>query len=256
MYWHLTLAAEERLTLFPTESQRRRAVRALVRVLGPAALLFFVADDHLHVVVCGTRELAGRLAQALALALRPIATAELDAARIRPVNGRAHLESLVPYVLDQATRHGLPGRPSDQIGSCFADLVGARVVGFSNRPLRDALPRLTSDDLFAAVKLPPILPVADLAGVPLPELVRAGGEAVAADVLAGKQPHLVQGRATVARLAVRAGYRREHVARALGTTPRSVQRLLAGPPVPQLDVAVRTRIALDRAIRGRTEVGG
>ena len=78
MYWHITIAADERLTVFPTPPQRRRAVRALVRTVGAAALLYFVADDHLHVVISGTRADAGRYAQALALALRRCASVELD----------------------------------------------------------------------------------------------------------------------------------------------------------------------------------
>lgn len=251
MYWHLTIAADERLALFPTPTVRRHAVRALVRVGGPRVLLFFVADDHAHLVLAG--DAPGRLAQRLALAWRPFASSALQPARVRPVESRGHLASLVPYVLGQARHHGLSGHPADQVGSCFADLVGARAIGFATVPLREALPRLASEEVYGAVGLPVLEPAEDLAGASLPALVRATADALAVDDLGAREPAVVRARATLARLARAQGYQPARAAEALGTTPRHLRRLEAVPAWPELEYALRMRVRLAEAM-SRTDL--
>lgn len=106
-------------------------------------MLFCIVDDHLHVVLLCEAQQAGVLSRELLLALRPLTGPNLAPAFVRPVEGRGHLEWLVRYVLEQPTKHGLPGHPALWPGSCFPDLVGARrLPGLSLRlRLSEALPR-------------------------------------------------------------------------------------------------------------------
>jgi hypothetical protein len=122
LYWHLSLAADERLTLFRPRPARRRAVRAIVRVFGPVALLFFVADDHLHITVFGTRGEVGRLAQRLALALRPERRKGTRIARWRSRVGRWSVTSAAACSVAVAGRSVV-----DHLGSRV--LRGGRAVG-------------------------------------------------------------------------------------------------------------------------------
>jgi hypothetical protein len=151
----LTIASDGRQVLFPSEEARRAAVRVLARVVGPAALLFRVVDDHLHVVVGWERARVGWLSRALVLGLRPLAAAPVEGARVRPVESRAHLESLVGYVLSQTSHHGLAEHPALWTGSCFRDLVGARwLPPLAGRERLSAhLPRLPPSALQRAVGL-------------------------------------------------------------------------------------------------------
>jgi hypothetical protein len=46
----------------------------------------------------------------------------------------------VTYLLKQPVKHGLDVHPALWTGSCFLDLIGARLIpGFSTAPLRAAL---------------------------------------------------------------------------------------------------------------------
>src|SRR5688572_28577763 len=123
---HVIVATRSRLAGFPSPEHRRRAVRALVRTLGPACPLSCVADDHVHALVSGTpgrtAQLAGNLVQALGF----VSTQPLAAAHLGEVRSRTHLRALVPYVLDQSSHHALSTapHPAPWEGSSFRDLVG------------------------------------------------------------------------------------------------------------------------------------
>jgi len=110
MIWHLTFSAQGRHPFFPNEQERRRAVRSLVRVVGPYLVLFCIVDEHIHLVVIGERALAGRLAQMVALAMQAIAATPLQRAYFTPVESRSHMLKLADYLLGQPAKHGLPAR--------------------------------------------------------------------------------------------------------------------------------------------------
>jgi hypothetical protein len=258
--WHLTIASDGRRALFPAEEGRRAAVRVLARVVGPAALLFCVVDDHLHLVVGWERLRVGWLGRALVLGLRPFAAAPVEGARVRPVESRAHLESLVGYVLSQTGHHGLAEHPALWTGSCFQDLVGARWLPplEVRARLTAQLPRLSPSALFAAAGMPSgsarsFAPSDDAAlrvgGAS--RLVAAAAAALALPPsLAGKGAALVLARRAVAQLGIGCGLASGDLGLALGVTPRAVRRLLAAPAPDALLGAVRRRHALVEALAG------
>jgi REP element-mobilizing transposase RayT len=248
-FWHLTLAADGRQALFPGETARRAAVRALARLAGGELVLFSVVDDHVHLVVTAEGPRVGRLARALLLGLRPLAAAPLDPARARPVETRSHLESLVRYVLGQTAHHGLAEQPALWTGSCFQDLVGARWLPELRLRLAEALPRLPRAALLEAVGVREghVAPARD-------DALRAGGvgrlvAAVAAAAalppdLGGRPAGVVTARRAAARLAQAGGLATADLAWALGVRPQAVRRLRTAPAPDALLRAARVRHAL------------
>lgn len=253
MFWHLTLSAEGRHALFPSEERRRAAVRALAAASGDRLLLFCVVDDHVHLVVRDERSSAGVLARALRRSLEPLAEGGFLPTHIREVKGRSHLEGLVSYLVAQPVKHGLSGHPALWSGSCLADLVGARRVspGLSARVI-EALPRYRLRAAHAAVGLPeaPLVPATDLQlrGAGATALVRAAGAALAVGptLLAKAAPVVLARRAAVI-LAATVGMATEEVAWALGQPARSVRRLAEVPVDPAVLTTVRLRLSLEAA---------
>lgn len=156
MFSHITIASVGRTTLFAGTADVRSAIRAIARTVGSDLLLFGVVDDHVHLPVLGTRAKAGRIAQSVSLALRPIARAPLAAAHIQPVESRHHLRTLVDYVLTQPIHHNLAVHAARWEGSCLPDLIGARLVPGLSLGAAVELPRLRQRELLAAVGLPPM----------------------------------------------------------------------------------------------------
>lgn len=247
--WHFTPASDGRKPVLPGEDARRAAVRVLARVAGAELVLFSLVDDHVHVVALGERSRMGRLGRALVLGLRPLAAAPVTPARVRPVETRAHLESLVRYVLGQVAHHGLAAHPALWTGSCFQDIVGARWLPGLGLRLGEALPRLTRATVLDAVGLrgAAVEPASD-------DALRAGGvgrlvAAVAAahavpEGLAGNLPPVVTARRAAAKLAQAAGVAGADLAWALGITPRAARRLLAVAVPAALLRAARVRHVL------------
>ena len=248
--WQLTISALGRGTLFPDEATQRRAVRALVRVVGAHASLFCIVDDHVHVVVLCARQEAGRLAQRLALALRPLAGAMLGPAHISAVDGRSHLESLVRYLLRQPHKHDLATHPALYTGSCFADLVGGRALPGLSLRLPEALPRFRLRTAHGHVGLDatPLVPLDDAAlqELGVRRLVDAASAALAVGpALVGNSAPVVAARVTAAHLAHAAGLPASHLAQALDITPPSARRLAQRTPPPGAVLAARRRLALE-----------
>ncbi len=131
--WQIVINSVDRNPLFPSEALLRLAVRTLVAVVGPWSALFCIVDDHAHVVVCCYDGEAPRLADALHRALQRLSAVPLSPPFLGAVRGRAHMESLLGYVPAQTSHHGIPVHPALWTGSCFVDLVGARLLpGFGN----------------------------------------------------------------------------------------------------------------------------
>ncbi|MBN1337545.1 MAG: hypothetical protein JXB39_16450 [Deltaproteobacteria bacterium] len=248
---HLTLASEERAPLFPGDARRLAAVRALARTAGDRLALFFVADDHVHVVAHAPDGAVGRLAHDLLLALRAVAEAEVQPARARPVAGRDHMRTLLDYVLTQTAHHGIPVHPALWAGSCLPDLLGARAILGLDMQLCEALPRVGEAVILDAVGLgrEPLVPAGDVALRMLgPARLAAAAARSSGVVLKGREAPVVAARAAAAHLAREAGLPPALTAEALGVTPRG-ERYLAGRPVPaSLLLAVRRRVALDERV--------
>ncbi len=250
------LGSSGRNPLFADEAACRNAIRALARVVGSSAVLFSVVDEHIHLVLWCDRARCGRLAQAFVRAVRPLAAAFVEPARIRPVENRAHMKSLVSYVLSQPAHHGLPGHPALWSGSCFPDLIGARRIAGLELQLSNALPRFRMRDVYSAVGLregllaPLSLEEVRAAGIA--RVVSATGAALAVGPgLHGNGAPLVRARRVTAQLAQRAGMAPADIAWALDIAPRSARRLLQ----PQIDKstikAVRLRLALENVVSGQ-----
>lgn len=250
--WHLTLATDGRLPMAPTEDERRAIVRAILRLAGPSLALFSVVDDHLHLVVLATRDEVGRLSRALALGLRPLCRASLEAVRVRPVESRGHASWLAQhYIAVQPLKHGLPDHPALYSGSCFQDLVGAR-VGPTLR-IVELLPRFRLRELLPAVGLPvePIQP-------PDAEQIRslgaarvalaAAAAACAPPELDGRTALVVAARRAAAQLAEESDIGRAETGFALGLSPSGLRKLLKAPVDAALCRAARVRLGLELAV--------
>lgn len=252
--YHLTYASDGRLALLPDEALRRQALHALARTVGDRVVLFCLVDDHIHVVLLCEAERVGLLSRALLLALRPLTGPGLAPAFVRPVEGRGHLEWLFRYVLEQPSKHGLPGHPALWPGSCFPDLVGARrLPGLSLRHrLSEVLPRLRLRSAYGHVGLAPErlqpLDPDTLRGLGIRRLVDAASAALAADpALAGNSELVVGARVTVAHLA--AAWPTSELAWALDITPQAARRLRTRAAPEGAVEAVRLRLALEERVR-------
>ncbi len=244
--WHVTCSTDSRSRLYADEETLRRATRSVARVVGRHALLFCIVDDHLHLVLAGARAATGQRAGGLARALRPIQpAARFDPARVRPVEGRRHLLSLVTYLLSQPRRHGLAADPALWTGSCFQDLVGARrLSGYDGHLLRMALPRWRPASVVSAVgmdSLPPPLPEPRLPALGLEQIARAASAAFAApSSLRGRTPAAVRAKRALVALTRGAAFPPAAIAHRLGCSLRQVQRL-AAVSAPREDLVVVCR---------------
>jgi hypothetical protein len=250
--YHLTFASVGRHPLFPTESARRAAVRALGRVAGAWIVLFALVDDHVHVVVFCEAGRVGRLARAILLALRPLAAVEIRPAHVVPVRDRSHMASLVPYLLTQPIHHGLSEHPALTTGSCWPDLVGARRIPALTLPLLNALPRFRLRDAYRHVGLPAVelQPAADdvLRALGAVRLVAAASRAHGVGpTLARNEPAAAEVRTVAVQLAAAAGMHVSEVAHALAIGTDAARKIGARAPDPRAHRAVRLAIALEGA---------
>ncbi|MFZ5476372.1 MAG: hypothetical protein ACOZNI_06305 [Myxococcota bacterium] len=251
--WHATWSSEGRHPLAPTEARRLALVRAIGRIAGKRVALFCIVDDHVHLVLfCEEREL-GRLVQALTFAFRPLAAVPLAAAFVRRVRDRGHMEWLADeYILKQAPRHGLPVAPATWSGSCFPDLVGARVVPGLRLCIGDALPRWRLRNGYRAVGLPEVElePASDatVRAFGASRLAAAAASATCAlPTLAGKGAPEVLARRAATVLGERVGVPVSELAFAFGMTPIATARLRSRHVADDLLKATRVRVSLELA---------
>lgn len=249
--FHITIAAEGRFPPLPDETARRKAIRVLLRVGAAHLVLFCVADEHLHLVVLCAKASVGRVAEAFRRAVSHAAGASFEKPHVRPVESRAHLERLLPYVLNQPVHHNLGEHPALYSGSCFQDLVGARALVPLQGQLRQVLPRLRQRELLSAVGLSvedgPLVAVdAELVRrLGAHQLVISAAAALAADpLLRGQSRPVVRVRQAAARLGAWAGIAPREVAWALGLPTPSLRRLRLAPACSKTDRAVLLRLAL------------
>ncbi len=247
----LTFASTTRHALFPEERRRREALHIIGRVAGGCVVLFALVDDHLHLVLLCEREAAGIHARALLLALRPVVAVELAPAHVSEVRGRAHLEWLVRYLLEQPAHHGIAEHPALATGSCFSDLVGARCVPGLVLRVPTALPRYRLREAYAIVGLPPerLEPASDdhVRALGAQRLVDAAGFAVGAPPASGRDAASVHARRVAAQLASAAGLHVDELAHAMGVTRDAAHRIGHRPAAPELVAATRMRLALEAA---------
>ncbi len=251
--WHLRLTADGRRPLFPDEAAIRRAVQTLARVAGPDLLLFSIVDDRVDIGLCCVADRTPVLARSLLLALRPLADATPSPTRPQRIEGRSHLLWLLRHCIQQAPRSST-GHPALWSGSCFLDLVGARVIEGYAPPLPQLLPRLRQRSIFEHAGLPalPLTPLSDdaLRRVGHGALVDAATAALAAPpALQGRTPLVVTCRRAIAQLGTRAGLRTGQIADLLGVVPRAAHRLSRAPQARHIRDAILRRLALEERVR-------
>ena len=251
--WNLGFSADGRHPLFTTEAARRAAVRLIYRHAGHCLVLFCVVDDHVHVIVYCSRAMAHKLKRALQLGLRAIAEPELEQAYLKEIRSRDHLEYQVKYLLGQLEHHRLPAHPARWSGSCFADIVGARIVDGVQLQWQKVLPRTRLADTWRTVGLPSagIRPATDT------QLEKAGVHAIAAAASAavccdpgmkGRNAHVVTARAMTVQLSLAAGLAGTDLARCLGIKRHWLAKLAVRPVGEELLAATRLRVAIDAAL--------
>ncbi len=251
--WHLTFASDGRLPLFAEEALRLQALHRLAAIAGREAVLFSIVDDHLHALLSASHKRIARLKGSLFRALRPIASASLEPARVRSVQSRAHLQWLLRYLLTQCQHHGLQEHDVLHNGCCFQELVGARLLDGLDLQIRVLLPRFRLRDAFLAVGLPPRqLSAAEAASVRAAgsaRLAAAAAHAAAADpCLLGSHATVVRARRAAAQLGRQAGMSSGSLAEVLYISSRSVQNYAVACPHDATVRAVRTRLALENLV--------
>lgn len=247
--WHLTLSSEHRKTLFSTEQLLRKAVRTLDRVVGDGAWLFSIVDSHVHSWLSATRARIGVVGGALRRALGAIAEAVIEVVHWRPVETRRHQRNMTRYLLDQLGHHGIDSAPQLWSGSCYQDLIGARILDRFRPRIRRILPRLHREDLDRAVGVEPC----SLREATPEQLRRAGAigivEAAAAafavgPTLIGRARPVTRARRSASLVARSVEIRTADVADALELPARTVRRLLTEPVDATELRAVRLQVAL------------
>jgi hypothetical protein len=166
----------------------------------------------------------------------------------------------VRYVLDQGPHHGLATHPALATGSCFSDLVGARVLpGFEHR-LPSLLPRFRMRAAWAAAGLPrerPLPPAtdADLAAAGPARWLAACSFATAAPPdLASREVCALDARTAFVQLSHQAGFSTGVIAKVGGLPVRTAQFLAHRALAPTIPAAARLRIALEDLVQASPPV--
>jgi hypothetical protein len=191
--------------------------------------------------------------QALLFGFRGVAKVDLAPPHVELVETRSHLENLVAYVLRQVSKHGLDVHPALWPGSCFPDLVGARLIPGMSLRLEELLPRFRISRAFELVGLDPDLPVLNDSAIRdtgVSRIVRAAAFVHAADPdLLGRSAPILATRMTATHMARAVGIRNVDIADALGISPRTLRRFVSSPANPLALRALRTRLSLENAVQ-------
>ena len=200
----------------------------------------------------------GRIAAGLLLALRPLAAVELLPAHVRPVRTRSHLEWLVKnYILAQPAKHGLAGHPALQEGSCFLDLIDARVLPGTDprfaRRIIAAMPRYKMRLAYEAVGLDPkpLEPASNelIHQLGMTRVADAGAVATAAAPgLVGNGAQEVLARRAATKVALDAGIPSAECRFAFDVTRAAIHRWTGDPVDERVVRAIRIRLALEARV--------
>ncbi len=251
--WQLTISSVTRHPLFPGAAHTRRALHMLVDTMGRELAEFCIVDDHLHtVLVCDEATMECRR-RALTRCTRGLAAVEVNPTHVTVIRDRRHMQAAFAYLLRQPAKHGLPIHPALWEGSCFPDLVGARMLPGLELRIMEALPRATTADAFDAVGLSnqPLHPVAlpDARAMGARRVIEAATAACAAEPgLAGHGRREAAARRAACSLARAAEIPKSELAWLLGVTPRAVNRMAAHPAGALLQPTVLMRLALEERV--------
>jgi hypothetical protein len=249
--YHLMLRLVDDRVMAPTPASRRALVRCVAEQGEARGLLAFgAADTHVHLLTMSDRATAGRLAHAVETALRSALELPVgfEAVRVRPVLDQAHLRHTFRYVQQNPAHHGVQA-PEATEATSLHDLLGLRVVApWLIDRVRASLPRTSREELTDMLGVRATV----FDGAPEPAAARIVVDAAAAVAclpsLDGKTPAACNARA-IAVASLMPSHRRDHVADALGVTPRTVRRLVSVPPPTAYVAAMRRQLAWRGALR-------
>lgn len=230
-------------------------MREVATTAGERLISFGLPDDHLHAVL-RTRAVgyAARDVRALLERLRP--ELELSAPHIEPIKGSEHLGNVLRDHLRQPSHHRMDVHQASYAGSCFPDLVGARLLpSFSPGRLVAELPGFRLRDIFSVVGLEPE-PLVEASD----DALRWVGVARLADLVAsvfalpdglpGASDALTRARTLAATTARRVGLRLSDLAEVLGITRQAASQLSRREAAASDLLALRRRLALEEVVRG------
>jgi hypothetical protein len=147
--FHVTMRLADDRVLAPSDVERRRAARSILRVGRDFDLLAFrLADTHLHALVHCTAEASGRFCQRVACSLlrRLDLPAPFERGRRRPILDQRHLYRAFFYVLNQDVRHGTLVDPFHDASS-LPDTLGLRLFDLTLAArVRAYLPRVRAEE--------------------------------------------------------------------------------------------------------------
>jgi hypothetical protein len=256
--WHISIESRDRLPIFPEENTRRQALHALNRVAGAVLLLFSVVDEHMHLVAAGDIEPVRRLRQALVQALTPISEVALAPSWVGPVKGRKHLLRLIGYHVIQVVKHSVQGvHAALWSGSCFQDLVGARVLPGLKLLTPKNLPREQVKVIACKEVGLPGFQASPIEATALRELGIARIKAAAASALAadeeltGNSRVEALARRVTVQLGMLASISKQEIGWALDISRQALARLARRPVPAALLDAARTRLALEEEVDRR-----
>ena len=256
--YQLRFSSNGRLHLYPKEKHIRAAVHQLALATRGKLVMFGFIHEHGHPLVIDEPNHIERLKNTLESDLGAVAAEPMEELWYDRVRSRSHLLSLVRYFLDQTYHHSIPAHPATWSGSCFMDLVGARVVAGLELRLFEVLPSLTRAKLFEMVGLPPgcLRPASDstIRALGALRLREAASAALAADPeLAGNDTPSAQARRVVAHLAAVVGIPFGEVANVLRMTSTAVARIAKREVEDTYVNATRLRLSLEEVVRARIE---
>ncbi len=254
--WHIIFRLIDDRVIAPSVEARRTCARVIAGIGREADLLLFsVPDNHGHSVVGCSRAMAGQFARRVELALhRHLGlSVPFESARVRPVNGQGHLDSLVDYVLGNSARHGARVDPLLE-ASNLPDLLGLRLVARDTAArLREALPRLRRQRLLAHYEVDDLV-----AGTHPGHLADAAAATVGRTRLRGQLPDVFSAKVAAVRVGTDLELGTAQIAARLDLSARSVRRIAGQQPEPTLVRSIRLQIGL-REVLGippRTGISG
>lgn len=257
MFYHYTIVRDRRWPLTSTVDAFHRLLHIVTRCTGDALLLFGVADDHLHLVLEGSRFDLGHRVTVLQAALRrsfrdqDASHPRTEPAWAREVAHRRHLHTLISYVMQQPEHHGTRLPVANWQASCFPDLVGGRLLpGFNSERIRSRLPRLSETELWSVAGLPVLEPLRpdEVGQFGSTTLVRAAAAVYAAGTdLRVMRPEVQAARKLAVWLLGKAGLSTETAAACVGCSTRTVQRLRRGAVDPRAARAGLLLLAIAKA---------
>jgi hypothetical protein len=263
--WHISLATTDRMPLCKGERGLRKSVHLLARIATKVMLLFCIVDEHLHLVSSGDIESTRRLRQALHQSFNVHVEKPLAKPWYGPVKDRKHLLSLVRYHVIQVAKHKVQGaHPALWSGSCFQDIVGARVIEGLELLAAERLPRqqmaaLACKEVGLAGFVPRPVSSTVLRELGMARIKAAASAALAADpAMKGMTRTEILARSAAAQLGQLAGFAKSEIRWTLELTKQSLWAMLKkrSAPPEQLN-AVGTRLALEVEVERRLgAIGG